>query len=58
MLIRFVCVCVCVDDLLKMLNEKDTTFSAVLDVTDPEPLPPGHALYTHDRVILTPHLSG
>jgi len=29
---------------------------AALDVTDPEPLPPGHPLLTADRVILTPHL--
>jgi phosphoglycerate dehydrogenase-like enzyme len=26
-------------------------------VTEPEPLPPGHALYTHPRVRLTPHIS-
>lgn len=31
--------------------------SATLDVTEPEPLPPGHALYTHPRVHLTPHIS-
>jgi phosphoglycerate dehydrogenase-like enzyme len=30
---------------------------ATLDVTDPEPLPPGHALYTHARVRLSPHVS-
>jgi phosphoglycerate dehydrogenase-like enzyme len=30
---------------------------ATLDVTDPEPLPDGHALYTHPRVRLTPHVS-
>ncbi|AEG51132.1 Glyoxylate reductase (NADP(+)) [Sphingobium chlorophenolicum L-1] len=30
---------------------------ATLDVTDPEPLPEGHALYTHARVRLTPHIS-
>ncbi|KXU32259.1 dehydrogenase [Sphingobium sp. 22B] len=30
---------------------------ATLDVTDPEPLPEGHALYTHPRVRLTPHIS-
>jgi phosphoglycerate dehydrogenase-like enzyme len=28
---------------------------ASLDVTDPEPLPAGHWLYTHPRVWLTPH---
>ncbi|GAB3362157.1 MULTISPECIES: NAD(P)-dependent oxidoreductase [Giesbergeria] len=30
---------------------------ATLDVTDPEPLPTGHLLYTHPRVRLTPHIS-
>lgn len=30
---------------------------ATLDVTEPEPLPHGHALYTHPRVRLTPHVS-
>ncbi|MBI2192915.1 MAG: C-terminal binding protein [Planctomycetes bacterium] len=28
---------------------------AALDVTEPEPLPPGHPLAGHERVILTPH---
>lgn len=31
--------------------------TATLDVTEPEPLPPGHALYTHPRVRLSPHIS-
>ena len=30
---------------------------ATLDVTDPEPLPEGHSLYTHPKVRLTPHIS-
>ncbi|MBI3948453.1 MAG: D-2-hydroxyacid dehydrogenase [Armatimonadetes bacterium] len=31
---------------------------AGLDVTDPEPLPPGHVLWSMENVILTPHTSG
>ncbi|MCX6018414.1 MAG: D-2-hydroxyacid dehydrogenase [Chloroflexi bacterium] len=31
---------------------------AVLDVTDPEPLPAGHALWRAPNLILTPHISG
>ncbi len=30
---------------------------AGLDVTDPEPLPPGHVLWTLPNVIITPHIS-
>jgi phosphoglycerate dehydrogenase-like enzyme len=32
--------------------------SAVLDVTDPEPLPPGHPLFALPNVMITPHLAG
>jgi glyoxylate/hydroxypyruvate reductase len=31
---------------------------AILDVVDPEPLPPEHALWHHPRVLLTPHVAG
>lgn len=30
---------------------------AALDVTDPEPLPPGHPLWTAPRLLITPHIS-
>ena len=33
-------------------------FTAVLDVTDPEPSPEGHPFYGMDNVILTPHIAG
>ncbi|CED84436.1 D-3-phosphoglycerate dehydrogenase, D-isomer-specific 2-hydroxy acid dehydrogenase superfamily [Phaffia rhodozyma] len=46
------------DVLLKVLDGHNPTLNLILDVTDPEPLPQGHPLYTHDRVIVTPHLSG
>jgi len=31
---------------------------AALDVTDPEPLPDGHPLFSLDNVVLTPHTAG
>ncbi|WP_369052740.1 D-isomer specific 2-hydroxyacid dehydrogenase family protein [Kineococcus terrestris] len=30
---------------------------AALDVTDPEPLPDGHPLWTHERALVTPHVA-
>lgn len=33
-------------------------FAAALDVTDPEPLPPGHPLWREPNVLITPHISG
>ncbi|WP_174722369.1 D-isomer specific 2-hydroxyacid dehydrogenase family protein [Cryobacterium cryoconiti] len=32
-----------------------TIAAAALDVTDPEPLPPGHPLWTEPRCLITPH---
>lgn len=31
--------------------------AAMLDVADPEPLPPGHPFWQHDKIILTPHVA-
>jgi phosphoglycerate dehydrogenase-like enzyme len=45
------------DDLVKALDE-GLLWGAGLDVTDPEPLPAGHPLWRHPRVIVTPHTAG
>lgn len=42
--------------LLEALDE-GLLARASLDVTEPEPLPAGHAFYTHPRVRLSPHTS-
>ncbi len=34
------------------------TVHAALDVTDPEPLPPGHPLWSAPHLLLTPHVGG
>lgn len=44
------------DALIRALDAGRLAF-ATLDVTDPEPLPEGHPLYTHPKVRLTPHIS-
>ncbi|MBZ9841336.1 2-hydroxyacid dehydrogenase [Mesorhizobium sp. CA5] len=31
--------------------------SAMIDVTDPEPLPAGHPFWSHPKIILTPHIA-
>lgn len=38
--------------------EKGLVRGAALDVTDPEPLPDGHPLWSTPNVIITPHVSG
>ena len=43
--------------LVKALDSKHLA-GAGLDVTNPEPLPPGHALWKFENVIITPHIAG
>ena len=44
------------DPLLGLLEEERVR--AVLDVTNPEPLPPGHPLWDAKGVLITPHMAG
>jgi phosphoglycerate dehydrogenase-like enzyme len=42
-----------------LLAELDSgRLRAALDVTDPEPLPPDHPLWTAPGLLLTPHVAG
>lgn len=43
-------------DLLSLIEEGHVS-GAVLDVTDPEPLPAGHPFWDHPRIVLTPHVA-
>jgi phosphoglycerate dehydrogenase-like enzyme len=43
-------------DLIEALNS-ERIGGAALDVTDPEPLPPKHPLWTAKNVFITPHIS-
>jgi phosphoglycerate dehydrogenase-like enzyme len=45
------------DDLVAALKNGELA-GAGLDVTDPEPLPEGHELWSMPRVIITPHTAG
>ena len=45
------------DDLVAALNNGEIA-GAGLDVTDPEPLPGGHPLWTTPRVLISPHTAG
>jgi phosphoglycerate dehydrogenase-like enzyme len=42
------------DDLVAVLRDGDIA-GAALDVTDPEPLPADHPLWTEPRCLITPH---
>jgi phosphoglycerate dehydrogenase-like enzyme len=45
------------DDLVAALQQGEIA-GAGLDVTDPEPLPEGHVLWTLPRVLISPHTAG
>lgn len=44
------------DDLLALLDAGHLR-GAILDVAEPEPLPAGHPLLVHPRVVVTPHIA-
>ena len=44
------------DDLLQALDAGQLS-AAVLDVCEPEPLPPEHPFWSHPQVVLTPHIA-
>lgn len=44
------------DALITALDEGHLS-GAVIDVTDPEPLPAGHAFWSHPKILLTPHVA-
>ncbi len=44
------------EDLIAALDSGQLS-AAMLDVTDPEPLPPDHPLWAHPKVIVTPHVA-
>ena len=46
-----------VEDALHRALEADIVACASIDSTDPEPLPPGHWMYDHPRVRVSPHSS-
>jgi phosphoglycerate dehydrogenase-like enzyme len=45
------------DELIEVLGHRPD-LTAVLDVTTPEPLPPGSPLFSMHNIVLTPHIAG
>jgi phosphoglycerate dehydrogenase-like enzyme len=45
-------------DALVSALRRDHVRGAALDVTDPEPLPEDHPLWTFENVLVTPHNAG
>ncbi|ORY21514.1 D-isomer specific 2-hydroxyacid dehydrogenase [Naematelia encephala] len=46
------------EHILESLDAPNGLYGAAIDVTDPEPLEDNHPLWSHPRLIITPHLSG
>lgn len=46
----------CPGDLLRALDQGQLR-AAILDVTDPEPLPPEHPFWSHEGILITPHVA-
>ena len=46
------------EHIVEALDAPGGLNGVVLDVTDPEPLPDGHPLYTHPKAIITAHSAG
>jgi len=44
------------EDLVAALDRGHLS-GAIIDVTDPEPLPSGHAFWSHPRILMTPHVA-
>jgi phosphoglycerate dehydrogenase-like enzyme len=44
------------DALVEVLRERK--IHAAVDVTDPEPLPAGHPLWSAPNLLITPHIAG
>jgi phosphoglycerate dehydrogenase-like enzyme len=47
-----------VDTKALLVETESGRLTAALDVTDPEPLPPGSVLPTLPNVMITPHIAG
>lgn len=44
------------EDLIAALDSGQLS-AAILDVADPEPLPPDHPFWAHPRIVVTPHIA-
>ncbi|MFD2057419.1 2-hydroxyacid dehydrogenase [Mesorhizobium calcicola] len=45
------------DEALVTALDRGHLSAAMIDVTDPEPLPTGHPFWSHPKIILTPHVA-